>query len=491
MVGKASSSSSYRMSSSQMIATSRGSTSELEMAGTDSISLALHPFEDLFETDWEGYVWKQGHVVRNWRNRYGILTGTCFTYYSSKEHAMADFEKFKGRVTVTGAKKDPSRSNGFVVTTSIDKVFCMYTKTPIETELWIRMIEKAIQVAYFQASLAASAQLPDLILEGNVSSCSADTRHLQSSFANLSMSSNQHLSLSFNGHMHPNPATNVMRHSLGNFAPSRLSMSHYNPSFSGNAPPVPSIRSSVEWKSRNVSTTSHFYHLWTTVVANYESKMQHPTVCCNELLVLFPLCSLDIVVSIHFAIPALPSAVYYGREGVVDFLFSLSQVVTLSDMSLHRVTLSSRPNVLLVSGVGKITNKATKTTYACEWKDEVTLSPGGRVLSLKLYMEVDPAAFHATDVEERMARLKSNLKATSSKRVLSLSMQHFAVKKVLGQGTFGTVVLSERKTTGEIFAIKILDKSSMSSYDKVRTRTEMRILRDVYHPFIAPLRYDL
>ncbi|RHY68031.1 hypothetical protein DYB38_009450 [Aphanomyces astaci] len=101
------------------------------------------------------------------------------------------------------------------------------------------------------------------------------------------------------------------------------------------------------------------------------------------------------------------------------------------------------------------------------------------------------AAFHATDVEERMARLKSNLKATSSKRVLSLSMQHFAVKKVLGQGTFGTVVLSERKTTGEIFAIKILDKSSMSSYDKVRTRTEMRILRDVYHPFIAPLRYDL
>ncbi|KAF0726398.1 hypothetical protein AaE_009614, partial [Aphanomyces astaci] len=79
MVGKASSSSSYRMSSSQMIATSRGSTSELEMAGTDSISLALHPFEDLFETDWEGYVWKQGHVVRNWRNRYGILTGTCFT----------------------------------------------------------------------------------------------------------------------------------------------------------------------------------------------------------------------------------------------------------------------------------------------------------------------------------------------------------------------------------------------------------------------------
>ncbi|ETW00334.1 AGC/AKT protein kinase [Aphanomyces invadans] len=492
MVGKASSSSSYRMSSSQMMATSRGSTSELEMAGTDSISLALHPFEDLFETDWEGYVWKQGHVVRNWRNRYGILTGTCFTYYSSKEHAMSDFEKFKGRVTVTGAKKDPSRSNGFVVTTTIDKVFCMYTKTPIETELWIRMIEKAVQIAYFQMSLAASAQLPDIILEGGNLSSSTDSRHLNSSFANLSLSSNQHLSLSFNGHMNPTPnLSNMMRHSLGNFVPSRLSMSHCNPSFSsGNHAAMPSIRSSVEWKNRNVTTTSHFYHLWMNVMTNYEAKMQHPTVCCNELLALFPLCALDIVVSIHFAIPALPSAVYYGREGLVDVLFSLSQFVALSDMSLHRVSLSSRPNVLLVSGTGKLTNKSTKTTYSCEWKDEVSLSPGGRVLSLKLYMEVDPAAFQSSDAEERMARLKSNLKATASKRVLSLSMQHFAVKKVLGQGTFGTVVLSERKTTGEIFAIKILDKSSMSSYDKIRTRTEMRILRDVYHPFIAPLRFS-
>ncbi|KAF0696219.1 Aste57867_13012 [Aphanomyces stellatus] len=479
-----------RMSTSQMMAASRVSTSELDGMGTESISLAIHPFEDLFETDWEGYVWKQGHVVRNWRNRYGILSGTCFTYYASKEHAMADFEKFKGRVTVTGAKKDPSRSNGFIVTTTIDKVFSMYTKTPIETELWIRMIQKSVQLEYYQSTLAASAQLPDMILEG--ATMSTD-RHLHTSFHNLSMSNNtnQHLSLSFNGHMNSAAAAatstaSAVRHSVGNYAHSRLSMSHA-PSFSGMSH-APSIRSSVEWKNRNVSTATHFYNIWTTVITRYEAKMQDPTACCNELVALFPLCSLDIVVSIHFAIPALPSAVYYGREGLVDFLFSLSQVVSFSEMHVQRVTLSSRPNVVVVTGSGGVTNKSTKKMYPCEWKDEVTLSPGGRVLAMKLYMEVDPAAFHSTDAEERMARLKSNLKATASKRVLSLSMQHFTVKKVLGQGTFGTVVLSERKTTGEIFAIKILDKSSMSSYDKVRTRTEMRILRDVYHPFIAPLR---
>jgi hypothetical protein len=36
-------------------------------------------FEEMFETDWEGYIWKQGHVVRSWRYRYAILCGTSFS----------------------------------------------------------------------------------------------------------------------------------------------------------------------------------------------------------------------------------------------------------------------------------------------------------------------------------------------------------------------------------------------------------------------------
>lgn len=40
-------------------------------------------FDDMFETDWEGYVWKQGHVVRSWRYRYAILSGTTFSCTSS------------------------------------------------------------------------------------------------------------------------------------------------------------------------------------------------------------------------------------------------------------------------------------------------------------------------------------------------------------------------------------------------------------------------
>ena len=46
-----------------------------------------HTFEELFETDWEGYIWKQGHVVRSWRYRYAVLSGTCFSCkYSSSHH---------------------------------------------------------------------------------------------------------------------------------------------------------------------------------------------------------------------------------------------------------------------------------------------------------------------------------------------------------------------------------------------------------------------
>ncbi|EQC37551.1 AGC/AKT protein kinase [Saprolegnia diclina VS20] len=455
-------------------------SSEMEL-GTESISMGLHSFEDIMDTDWEGYIWKQGHVVRNWRNRYAVLSGTCFTYYASKEAASADLEKYKGRVTVTGAKKDPSRSNGFVVTTSIDKLFTMYTKTPIETELWIRMIEKAVQNEYMHSTLLPPA-MPDTV--GELSA----TQPLPSSLLTLT---GNNLSLSFNGRT-SNTAMNASqagRLSLGSALPYNGRLSVSTASFSAAMAP-PSIRSSIDWKNRNVSTTTHFYNLWSTCISNYERKMQEPNTLCNELLALFPLCSMDVVASLHFPVPFMPSSVFYGREGLVDMMFGLAQCVSIADMSVHRVLLSSRPNVILASGRSKLTNRHLKKTFDCEWKDEVTLSPGGRVLSVKMYMEVDPQAFYTSDSDERVSRLKQSLRATATKRVLSLSMQHFTVKKVLGQGTFGTVVLTERKTTGEIFAIKILDKNSMSTYDKVRTRTEMRILRDVYHPFIAPLRFS-
>jgi hypothetical protein len=58
---------------------------------------------------------------------------------------MIDTEKFRGRVSVTGAKKDDSRKNGVLITTTIGKVFAIYTKTTIESEIWIKMIQQAVQ----------------------------------------------------------------------------------------------------------------------------------------------------------------------------------------------------------------------------------------------------------------------------------------------------------------------------------------------------------
>jgi serine/threonine protein kinase len=105
-----------------------------------------------------------------------------------------------------------------------------------------------------------------------------------------------------------------------------------------------------------------------------------------------------------------------------------------------------------------------------------------------MQIDVDLTAFQMSESDKKTAKSDRYVHASTSKRVLSLSIQHFHVNRVLGKGTFGTVVLAERKNTGEVFAVKILEKSSMSNYDKLRTKTEMRILRDVHHPFIAPLR---
>lgn len=48
--------------------------------------------------------------------------------------------------------------------------------------------------------------------------------------------------------------------------------------------------------------------------------------------------------------------------------------------------------------------------------------------------------------------------------------------------------MARKLESKEMFAIKILDKPSMTKHDISGTLTEMQILRDVNHPFIASLR---
>jgi len=77
----------------------------------------------------------------------------------------------------------------------------------------------------------------------------------------------------------------------------------------------------------------------------------------------------------------------------------------------------------------------------------------------------------------------------SSKRKHHNSIDDFNFMKILGKGSFGKVMLGEHRVTGEIFAIKVLNKDAIIQNDDVEcTMTERRILAlSTRHPFLTGL----
>ena len=72
----------------------------------------------------------------------------------------------------------------------------------------------------------------------------------------------------------------------------------------------------------------------------------------------------------------------------------------------------------------------------------------------------------------------------------SVGIDDFEIHRVLGRGQYGKVLLCRHKTTGNVYAIKVIKKSSIKNEQQVKnTQNESRILRAIRHPFIVGLYY--
>jgi 5'-AMP-activated protein kinase catalytic alpha subunit len=71
---------------------------------------------------------------------------------------------------------------------------------------------------------------------------------------------------------------------------------------------------------------------------------------------------------------------------------------------------------------------------------------------------------------------------------LPLEITHYTMKQTLGVGAFGKVKLAEHKETGELFAIKCIQKSRLSAARQFeRLQREIRILKMLRHPNVIQL----
>ena len=66
----------------------------------------------------------------------------------------------------------------------------------------------------------------------------------------------------------------------------------------------------------------------------------------------------------------------------------------------------------------------------------------------------------------------------------------FKMLSKIGEGNYATVLLVKQKSTGDYFAMKMLNKSMLVERDEVEhTRTERAVLEKANHPFLVKMRY--
>ncbi|XP_065312667.1 RAC-beta serine/threonine-protein kinase-like isoform X2 [Gordionus sp. m RMFG-2023] len=133
-----------------------------------------------------------------------------------------------------------------------------------------------------------------------------------------------------------------------------------------------------------------------------------------------------------------------------------------------------KPNVFIIRGL--LMTSIIERTFS-------TQSPEDR----ESWIEAINNVSNKLGAEETEAYMKN----PSPKPRKKMDLMDFQFLQTLGQGTFGKVILSKEKTTGKLYALKILDKKQIISKDEVaHTLTENQVLQQSNHPFLTQLKYS-
>lgn len=392
------------------------------------------------EIEWEGYLYKQRKIVKNWTPRYITLQNRTITVYKSKVQALGK-EQHRGKWVIKqilsslpsagfgGSKLQPDVL-GFSFLATNGNLIHLIATSAVGKAMWMHMMQlslhrantepapPSLQMAKPRELLKARSTDDILTLESSISKHFADMFYVEL-LQLLSVAKTEHMT-------------------------ERL------PSF-------------LRQLSKDVEL---LFDLETAEVAQ-------------------PSCVFK--------------GIYHGREGLVHFAaLYASKYLLVTDVNeepVHRPEDDDHHSYTWAQP--NLVNTVSGSTTSGKLVLQLSFTPARRVSRIVLSFRQRSATSSSSSSSSRARRVTSNPMVLAehaacfhqcylSKRSLALSFSDFDVVGVLGQGGFGTVVLVKRHLSqDEYFAIKIIDKVSGAE----SALKERRILSGVRHPFMACLRF--
>ena len=175
--------------------------------------------------------------------------------------------------------------------------------------------------------------------------------------------------------------------------------------------------------------------------------------------------------------------VFNGREG----MGGVESVVKMMDVQSIKVnSAGTAPYLLVTHASGRL--KFHSQSSLLTWHEQLS-----HAYRLSCSKSSPFSLFRVSLTEPNLPPLATPLltsKPLPSPPVESTRLDWFDIMDELGKGSFGCVYLAKRKTTGEVYALKALNKQSLARDRQLKYALgECRILRQLDNPFIVRL-YD-